>query len=66
MRTRVTNVIQRRAATAGCVSPGARRVRTVAMMLIAAATDPMPRTSEREDPVVGAGRRENGVSLSGA
>ncbi len=38
------NVIQTKSGSLRRVSPGARRVSTVVMMLIAPATDPTPRT----------------------
>ena len=44
-RIDVTNVIHTKSGSRAIVIPGARSVRTVAIMLMAVATEPTPRTS---------------------
>ena len=56
IRNAVTNVIQTKSGSRRMVRPGARRVITVAMMLMAPATDPMPEDQKRQRPVVGPAR----------
>ena len=62
----VTNVIHTKSGRRRMVSPGARRVTTVAMRLMAPLTDPMPSTSSETIQKSVPPLEVYGVSLSGA